>query len=209
MKKIIFFIWLFTFCFLSFAEVIYLKNGNKIEGKIVEKKDDHVKVDYRGVLLTYGMGEIDCITKEEKVKKAALDDMEYLNKFMEFAAAARNLAESKFILDGKEVYFAPKADKFVWKDLINYYEGKKATLQNLRHELLKLTPPPEFFKMHEALKKSFDYAIAGYKKAIIALEKGDIMIMEKEGAELLNKSADTAIGVVYSLKKVKSQNIKD
>lgn len=203
MRIILLFIFFFSISFISFAEVIYLKNGRKIEGRILEKEDDHVTVDYEGVKITYAMGEIDCITKEEKIKTTEMNEGQYLKKFSELAAEARSLCENRLVIDGKEVNFISKADKFVWKELVNYYEGKRATLQNLRRQLLRLVPPPQFLKMHEALKKSFVYAIAGYKKAIIALEKDDITIMNKEGAVLLNKAADLALGVVYNLKKVK------
>lgn len=203
MKIILIFIFFALISYTSFAEILYLKNGKKIEGKILEREDDHVTVDYQGVKITYGVGEIDFITKEEKLEKTDTSDEEYLVKFSKLAAMARNLCDSKLVIEGKEVSFAPKADKFVWKELINYYEGKKATLQNLRRQLLRLSAPPQYFKMHESLKKSFDYAIAGYKKAIIALEKDDIVIMNRDGAKLLNKSADLALGVVYNLQKIK------
>jgi hypothetical protein len=201
MRIALFIIFFFYSSFISFAEVIYLKNGSKIEGRILEKEDDHVTVDYQGVKITYAIAEIDCITKEEKLKSPELNGEEYLKKFSQLAAEARSLCEIRLVIDGKEINFAPKADKLVWKELINYYEGKKATLQDLRRQLLRLVPPPEFSKMHETLKKSFVYAIAGYKKAIIALEKDDITIMSREGAVLLSKAADLTLNVVYSLKK--------
>jgi hypothetical protein len=203
MRIVLLIIFFFSTSFISFAEIIYLKNGSKIEGRILEKEDDHVIVDYQGVKITYAMGEIDCISKEEKLKTAELNREEYLKKFSQLAAEARTLCENRLVIEGKEISFVPKSDKFAWKELINYYEGKKATLQDLRRQLLRLVPPAEFLKMHESLKKSFVYAIAGYKKAIIALEEDDINIMNKEGAVLLNKAADLALNVVYNLKKTK------
>ena len=45
---------------------IYLKNGRIIQGKLVEQKDDHLKVDLEGVTVTFFKEEIDHIEKEPK-----------------------------------------------------------------------------------------------------------------------------------------------
>ena len=44
-----------------FAETIVLKSGRAIEGKIIEKTDEYIKVDYYGVPLTYYFDEIERI----------------------------------------------------------------------------------------------------------------------------------------------------
>lgn len=44
-----------------FATTIILKSGKTIEGNIIEKKDDSIKVDFQGVNLTYFMDEIKSI----------------------------------------------------------------------------------------------------------------------------------------------------
>jgi hypothetical protein len=43
----------------SFADTVYLKSGNKVEGKIIEKSDDYLKVDIAGVAVTYFWDEIE------------------------------------------------------------------------------------------------------------------------------------------------------
>ena len=45
---------------------IYLKNGRIIQGKLVEQKDDHLKVDLEGVTVTFFKEEIDRIEKEPR-----------------------------------------------------------------------------------------------------------------------------------------------
>jgi len=54
-----------SFCF---AETVYLKSGKTIEGKILEKTDKYVKIDFEGVVLTYYLDEIAKI-----VQKAGID----------------------------------------------------------------------------------------------------------------------------------------
>ena len=47
----------------SVAEVIHLKSGKTVEGKILEKTDKYVRIDFLGVKLTYYLDEIDHIEK--------------------------------------------------------------------------------------------------------------------------------------------------
>ena len=44
-----------------YAEIIVLKSGKKIEGKIIEKTDEAIKIDFQGVPLTYYLNDIESI----------------------------------------------------------------------------------------------------------------------------------------------------
>lgn len=57
----VFFVSIYSF---SFAETIYLKSGQKIEGKIIEKTDKYIKIDFQGVPLIYYFEDIDKIGEE-------------------------------------------------------------------------------------------------------------------------------------------------
>lgn len=52
---------IFTLSGESFAEVIILKSGKKIEGKIIERKPGYIKVDFYGTPLTYYKDQIERI----------------------------------------------------------------------------------------------------------------------------------------------------
>lgn len=70
MKKI--FLLLIISLFISFnayADTIILKSGKQIEGKILEKNEDSVKIDFAGNTLTYFLDELDSINGE-KIKPA-------------------------------------------------------------------------------------------------------------------------------------------
>lgn len=58
------------FCFyitaFSSAETVYLKSGKVMEGKIIEKTEKYIKMDYYGVELTYWMDEIDRVEDKSK-----------------------------------------------------------------------------------------------------------------------------------------------
>ena len=67
MKKKIFFVFLVCSAVPLvatnnvFAEVITLKSGNVIEGELIEKGEDYIKIDFEGLPLTYFFGDIDNI----------------------------------------------------------------------------------------------------------------------------------------------------
>jgi tetratricopeptide (TPR) repeat protein len=73
MSKGLALIFFFCFCIvgLSFAETIYLKSGKVAEGKIIEKTDKYVKVDFYGVELTYWIDDIERIEGESKLISSA------------------------------------------------------------------------------------------------------------------------------------------
>lgn len=58
-------IMLLVLCFpvFLFAETILLKNGKTVEGKIIERTDKYIKIDYVGVPITYYNDEIESISK--------------------------------------------------------------------------------------------------------------------------------------------------
>lgn len=49
----------------SFAEVIYLKAGGEVRGKILEKTDKKIKVDVKGITLTYYAEDVDRVESDD------------------------------------------------------------------------------------------------------------------------------------------------
>lgn len=49
------------FSTITYAETIVLKSGKTIEGKIIEKTDEYIKIDFFGVALTYYLSDIESI----------------------------------------------------------------------------------------------------------------------------------------------------
>lgn len=60
-KRLVFILILSVFCSCAYAETVILKSGRKIEGAIVEKTSEYVKVDFYGTALTYFLSDIDTI----------------------------------------------------------------------------------------------------------------------------------------------------
>lgn len=59
-----------SLCFSTFvfAETVILKSGKTIEGKIIERTDDYVKIDFMGVILTYFLDEVQDIKSVDGVQ---------------------------------------------------------------------------------------------------------------------------------------------
>ncbi len=80
-----------SFPFSAFAETIVLKSGKKVEGKIIEKTDKYIKVDFDGVPLTYFFDMIERIEGEQKpVPKNTSTDGTKLQSFNEQAVVMSN-----------------------------------------------------------------------------------------------------------------------
>ncbi|MDD5561012.1 MAG: hypothetical protein PHT50_02645 [Candidatus Omnitrophica bacterium] len=51
---------------VAFAETVILKSGQKVDGKIIEKTDKYITIDFEGVVLTYFLDEIASIDESKK-----------------------------------------------------------------------------------------------------------------------------------------------
>ncbi len=61
MKKIILVLILIFLSRFAFADMIVLKSGKVMEAKILERTDEYIKIDFKGVALTYFLDEIESI----------------------------------------------------------------------------------------------------------------------------------------------------
>ena len=76
MKKILLVILVLSLSSLAYAEVVKLKTGQTIEGEIVERTDEFIKVNFAGVPLTYYLDEIDSIDgKPQKPQEIFADNV--------------------------------------------------------------------------------------------------------------------------------------
>lgn len=103
MLKIIIIIFSF-FCIpiFSFAETIYLKSGKTVEGKILERNDKYIKIDFYGVSLVYYLDEIKQIDNEvineskesgNLAKKPSNLDEQFLNRITNLIADSNDPLE--------------------------------------------------------------------------------------------------------------------
>ena len=76
------FLMIFCFSFLSFAEIITLKSGKTVEGKIVEETDKYVKIIFMGTTLTYWREDIESIDKQTVEIKIKSDNAQFIPDFL-------------------------------------------------------------------------------------------------------------------------------
>jgi tetratricopeptide (TPR) repeat protein len=59
------FMAMFLFVPIASADTVYLKTGQKVEGKIIEKTNEFIKIDFTGVVLTYWLDEIEKVEPQQ------------------------------------------------------------------------------------------------------------------------------------------------
>lgn len=89
----------FLFPVIIFAETIILKSGQKIEGKIIEKTNEYIKIDFQGASLTYFLDEIESIDGIKLTKFLEKSEAE-LGSISDKTYANDNYRFSLIILDG-------------------------------------------------------------------------------------------------------------
>jgi len=103
-------LWLF-FPFISFAETVVLKSGQTIEGRIIERTDEYIKVDFQGITLTYFLNEISSIeglkdsskpkaislSEESKIYKDKMDIFrDFRNSIIRIVVLGNDSEQKKF-----------------------------------------------------------------------------------------------------------------
>jgi tetratricopeptide (TPR) repeat protein len=85
-----------TIISLVSAETIVLKSGKTVNGKIVERTKDYIKIDFMGTTLTYWLDEIERIIESGEVKSteapepAKVEATEYFDKTVELLREKKN-----------------------------------------------------------------------------------------------------------------------
>jgi tetratricopeptide (TPR) repeat protein len=77
-------------CFLSvvFAETILLKSGQTVEGKLTEKTDKYIKIDFQGIPLTYFFDEIKSIDGAAvSMRKVSSPEVKVAQQYIDQGAA--------------------------------------------------------------------------------------------------------------------------
>ena len=99
MKLILSTIAVFFLSSLCFAETVVLKSGKTVEGKLIEKTDEYIKIDFLGAPLTYFLDEIESIDGNKLIPPLVTEDKKLSN--------SSNPSSFSELLD-KDVYYAPE-----------------------------------------------------------------------------------------------------
>ncbi|TAM38435.1 hypothetical protein EPN54_04205 [bacterium] len=107
---------------IAFAETVVLKSGQSIEGSIVEKTDQYIKINFLGAVLTYPLDEIERIDGENKITPGSTENV--LDK-QEAAVKENNISAP-----------TPKEDQsLISKVNAAYYNLKREGLSELACEV--------------------------------------------------------------------------
>jgi len=125
-------------CFpiLSSAETIVLKSGQTIEGKIIEKTDKYIKIDFEGVPLTYFMDEID---KVEGGNPFSANEEKKKGSLVIVGDAILTYASYFFLLPPNWI---PLMDNMELTDKTGYWHGRHKNSQTLM-EIKPVKKPKE------------------------------------------------------------------
>ena len=94
MKKLTLFLIIFLFPAIVNADTLYLTSGQKIEGEILNKTSEYIKIDFYGVELTYFLDMIDHVVEKNiqadtsASQKALIKALEYLEYSPEIISEA-------------------------------------------------------------------------------------------------------------------------
>ncbi|MCX5668949.1 MAG: hypothetical protein NTX89_02345 [Candidatus Omnitrophica bacterium] len=120
-KRSIILVLIIYICFSgsSFAETILLKSGRTVEGKLIKKTDEYIKIDFQGMPLTYYLEDIESIDGE----KVILD-----NKQENISVPAVPYTEFKMITMEGNGYLKDKNNN----SIIHFKSGKEEEAKIVR-----------------------------------------------------------------------------
>lgn len=134
---ILFLIILFLFPILVSAETITLKSGKTVEGKLIEKTDKYIKIDFQGIPLTYYLDEIESIDGQKQINASGKNELVLepqikqtsQNSAQFNAVEGRNIEQAVF-LGGTSVTNDPVQGSFpqaklVMPQTLGYANGRK------------------------------------------------------------------------------------
>ncbi|MBL7196806.1 MAG: tetratricopeptide repeat protein [Candidatus Omnitrophica bacterium] len=158
---------------ISYAQTtVFLKSGRKLEGKLIEKTDNYVKIEWEGIPLTYYMEEIDHIESASEMQspseleslQAKIEDC--YSQAIELGAKQRfKEAQDKF----REVLRKTRGIEGM-KGIKGYYRNAKGLLdflEDIGKQKIHSQTATHFFKgliLHR--QEKYDEAIEEYKKCL-------------------------------------------
>jgi tetratricopeptide (TPR) repeat protein len=173
--------WLFLFLPSSiYAETIILKSGKTIEGKIIQKIDDRIKIDAGGMLMGYYLDEIETINgKRVGVYKSEVNiQEEKKDKFASQEASDQGVAyldrqryDEAIAEFNKAIEIDPDfADAYYNRGIANSKKGNLNQAISDYTKAIQINPNDSDSYYNRGLvyhkKNDFNQAISDYTKAI-------------------------------------------
>lgn len=156
--KIVFCSFAIYFCFLniSFAETIVLKSGKTIEGKIINKTDEYIEVDFMGVKLKYFNDQIAQIKETKSATTSSLP-------------AEPDLISIKIKGTSGSTENPKKIEETT--EFIIQLDGINNKMDSVTSERIGLVLDPRWQKMTANQRESMNNVIKAMKEKIAEVEK--------------------------------------
>lgn len=164
-KKLIILVLIICLYFpvLTFAETIVLKSGKTVEGKLIEKTDKYIKIDFDGVPLTYFLDEVETIDgKPANILKGLFKPKDF-DKIAESAEK-----ESKEYLEKNPT----SAEAYNKRGIAYRMNGNQEDAIACFNKAIEIDPNNAQYYQHRGISYSssairkYDEAIADFAKAI-------------------------------------------
>ena len=175
----------------TFAENIVSKSGKTVEGKLIEKTDKYIKIDFQGVPLTYYFDEIESIDGkeiEQPVKELrqesprAVDEKALESKVADTAGEVNVYLNTGEVIRGK---LAKKTDD----SIVIKKQGNILTFSP--NEVLKIEENNIIKPVLKSQKFPFSTAIITYKFSGVQVGSGEVDI--DVAGNKINESSSTSI----------------
>ncbi len=179
MKKLLLITVFVSFVSLTFAEVVVLKSGRTIEGEILEKTSGYIKINFRGVTLTYFLDEIDSINGEKIVPITVVDRIDkkdLLERIKATCKDAKRIQIKRIRDENIKGLLHSKTEEILE---IDYEEG-------IMHHTAKIKDGKFYTDFHDLL---IEREMAEFRRKGVSSEK--IQQMKKSLDELRQKTVDT------------------
>ena len=154
-----------------FAESIVLKSGKTVEGRLIEKTNKYIKIDFQGVLLTYFLDEIESIDGA-KINSVVSND---INNQHSGITKENNISSTDLSADltqNKEASFdLEKANEVYKEGLVFLQSGRIDEAISKLSEAILLSPISDLMSylargQAYALKNDYENAIGDFTKCI-------------------------------------------
>lgn len=133
----------------------------------------------------------------------ALTSAAYAATVLDLANRVKNITGGKFMYASKVTAFIPKKDTFGNAAASNYYSAQAKTIEDIKVKLAGLAAPQDCIGAQKSFGLALDEYIAGYQKAVEALQKDDADMMVKETEPLLKSAQDHLLQANQSLQTIK------
>jgi hypothetical protein len=184
----------------AFSEIIILKSGKTVEGRIIEETNKYVKIDSMGILLTYWRADIERIDRSEspvkeqpeknliKIKIKGEDSAQNDKKFIDKLDSLDN--DIQVIIDDTQAKLTGTKAIAITDEHRNIVRKAIEDVKDKIIEIKKLNPPRRCKTLHEIFIKGYNLQIKPADAEINLLSSDELLKYWNDYLMKVNKIRD-------------------